>query len=184
MPRGNSSRSRSVDPERSPLLPKTSPTQDELKAIDVFTLIHQLHDDVKTIDSALSWEQLNAPGMCIPPEGSERFRPVLSDSRADHGPLRSQTSTSPSSDLCCSTTPRPKTQPSVSWCVFVRLTYTTVLHATDKLSSVLRTPQVYALLLNRLHFMRLADADLSFQALQITRADLCEVSRVSSAVSR
>lgn len=56
------SRPRSTDPERAPLLPpKTTPTAEELRSINVYTLIHQLHADAQVFDSALSWDQINAP---------------------------------------------------------------------------------------------------------------------------
>jgi hypothetical protein len=56
------SRPRGSDPERAPLLPpKTTPTAAELRLINVYSLIHQLKADAQTIDTSLSWDQLNAP---------------------------------------------------------------------------------------------------------------------------
>jgi hypothetical protein len=47
--------------------------------------------------------------------------------------------------------------------------------STNHLTTFSLSPTVYALLINRVYYLRLAEQDLSFQALQITRADLCEL---------
>lgn len=50
------------DHERTPLLPSSLPSDESIKAVNVFSLIHSVHDDVqRNIDTALSWEQLSAP---------------------------------------------------------------------------------------------------------------------------
>ena len=57
----------SHDHERTPLLPSTLlPSSAELRAINVFELIHSVHAEiVRAFDSALSWEQVRP--ISIPP---------------------------------------------------------------------------------------------------------------------
>ncbi|CED84198.1 Uncharacterized conserved protein [Phaffia rhodozyma] len=94
------------------------PSSEHINSVNVYELIHSIRSQIRTnIDSALSWEKLNAPDINF-----SILRPLL------------------------------KT------------------YINDKNPAI-----IYAILLNRLQFLRLAQEDLAFKGLLESRAMFCEI---------